>query len=40
MQKISKNHENTIMNKIFEAFSVSEEAVTSHNIILDVVRGK
>lgn len=40
--KIYTNGKNTqdAMNKIFEAFSVSEEAVTSHNIILDVVRGK
>lgn len=40
--KIYTNGKNTqdAMNKIFEAFSVSEEAVTSNNIILDVVRGK
>lgn len=40
--KIYTNGKNTqdAMNKIFEAFSVSEEAVTSHNIILDVIRGK
>ena len=40
--KIYTNGKNTqdAMNKIFEAFSVSKDAVTSHNIILDVVRGK
>ena len=40
--KIYTNGKNTqdAMNKIFEAFSVSEDEVIPHEIILDVVRGK
>ena len=40
--KIYTNGLNTkdAMNKIFEAFSISDEPVSPHNIILKVVRGK